>query len=224
MIDNRGGKYKNPRVFTEQGVAMLATIIHTQIATKISIQIMDAFVTMRKYISNSFIEQKFINDQVLKNTEDIKALQESFKKFDEKRVANEIFFDGQIYDAYSKILDIMLDAKEELIIIDNYADKTILDIVKNIKCQVVLISNSHNNFLKTIISKYNSQYSNLKAIYNNSFHDRYFIIDNQKVFHCGTSVNHAGSKTFSINLLEDDLVKKALMDNVSEIILQTNIR
>lgn len=113
-IETRGGKYKNPRVFTEQGVAMLATIIKSNTATEVSIAIMDAFVTMRKYISSNLLEQKYINNQVMKNTEDIKLLQESFKKFDEKRRFSEIYFNGQIYDAYSKILEIFKDAKKTL--------------------------------------------------------------------------------------------------------------
>ena len=122
-IETRGGKYKNPRVFTEQGVMMLATILKSKIATVTTIRIMDAFVLMKKYISNDLLEQKYINNQVFKNTEDIKLLKESFNKLSEKRKDNEIFFNGQIYDAYSKILDIFKIAKKELIIIDSYAEK-----------------------------------------------------------------------------------------------------
>ena len=88
-IEKRGRKYKNTRAFTEQGVAMLATILKSKIATKVSIEIMDAFVSMRKYISSNLLEQKYINNQVMKNTEDIKLLQTSFSKFEEKRKTNE---------------------------------------------------------------------------------------------------------------------------------------
>ena len=116
-IERRGGRYKNPRVFTEQGVAMLATILKSKVATNISIQIMDAFVAMRKYISSNLLEQKYINNQVMKNTEDIKILQESFSKFEEKRKVNEIYFNGQIYDSYSKIYEIFNSTKNKLLII-----------------------------------------------------------------------------------------------------------
>ncbi|MBQ2873506.1 MAG: ORF6N domain-containing protein [Bacilli bacterium] len=92
-----------PRVFTEQGVAMLATIIKSKIATEISINIMDAFVAMKKYISSDLLEQKYINNQVLKNTEDIKILQESFNKIKD---TDGLFFKDQIYDSYSLLLDI----------------------------------------------------------------------------------------------------------------------
>ena len=80
-----GGRRYKIRVFTEQGVAMLATILHTKVATQISIAIMDAFVAMKKYISSNLLQQRYINNQVLKNTEDIKLLQESFQRFEEKK-------------------------------------------------------------------------------------------------------------------------------------------
>lgn len=109
--NNYGGIRKLPYAFTEQGVAMLATVIRTEVAEEISIKIMDAFVAMRKYIGSNLIEQKYINNQVKKNTEDIKLLQYSFSKFEEKRKVNEIYFNGQIYDAYSKIYEIFNEAK-----------------------------------------------------------------------------------------------------------------
>ena len=217
-IETRGGKYKNPRVFTEQGVAMLATILKTSVAIKTSIQIMDAFVAMRKYISNDLIRQDYIKDTLLRHDNEIKLLQESFNKFEEKRKVNEIYFNGQIYDAYSKILDIMITAKNELIVIDNYADKTLLDIFRRINCQVVLLTKKTNDLLKADLLKYNKQYNNLKVVYNDDFHDRYFIIDRINIYHCGTSVNYAGSKTFSINLLEDKIVKEALIKNIEKLI------
>ena len=98
-----GGRRYAIRVFTEQGVAMLATILKSKVATKISINIMDAFVAMRKFISNNLLEQRYINNLVIEHDSQIKLLQDSFQKFEEKKEVNEIYFDGQIYDAYSKI-------------------------------------------------------------------------------------------------------------------------
>ena len=108
--NNYGGVRKLPYVFTEQGVAMLATVLRTEVASKMSVAIMRAFVVMRKYISSNLIQQKYINNQVLKNTEEIKILQESFQKFEEKKKVNEIYFNGQIFDAYSKIQEIFKSA------------------------------------------------------------------------------------------------------------------
>ncbi len=217
-IETRGGKYKNPRVFTEQGVAMLATILKSAIATQVSIAIMDAFVIMRKYISNDLIQQKYINNLVIKHDEDIKLLQESFNKFEEKKKNNEIYFNGQIYDAYSKIIDILKEAYNNIIIIDNYADKFVLDMIRNIKTNVIIIC-KNNGLLKQIdINKYQKQYNNLKVFYSNDFHDRYIILDQKEIYHCGASLNYAGSKTFSINKLEDKIVKSSLIKYVLAII------
>ncbi len=134
-----------------------------------------------------------------------------------KRKVNEIYFSGQIYDAYSKIKDILKEAKKDIIIIDAYADKVVLDIIKNIKVSVTLIVKTKKLLTSLDISKYNSQYNNLTIKYNDSFHDRYFILDKDKVYHCGTSINRIGSKTFCINVIEDDLIKKALLNKIKKL-------
>ena len=130
---------------------------------------------------------------------------------------NTIFFEGQIYDAYSKLLDIMNKAKHHLTIIDSYADKTTLDIIAKLNCPVLLIT-KNNNLLKPVdLKKYNDQYHNLTIIYNNSFHDRYLLLDNEAIYHCGTSLNHAGRRTFSINKLEDLDIIKLLLAKINTI-------
>ena len=217
--ETRGGRYKNPRVFTEEGVAMLATILHTPVAIEMSIKIMDAFVLMRKYISSNLIEQKYINNIVLENQNNIRILQEQLRKFEDKKIVNEIYFDGQIYDAYSKIIDIFNMAKNELVIIDAYADKKVLDMIRILKAKVILITKNNTGLLSKLdIEKYNSQYNNLTIKYTNKFHDRYFILDKNIVYHCGSSINHAGSKTFSINLLEDEIVKESIINHINMIL------
>ena len=210
------GKYSKylPYVFTEQGVAMLATILRTSVASKMSVAIMRAFVVMRKYISTNLIEQKYINNQVMKNTEDIKLLQASFQKFEEKTEVNTIFFDGQIFDAYSKIQDIFKKVNKKLIIVDSYADNTLLDIVKRLNVEVVIITKKNNLLTKQDLLKYNKQYHNLIVFYSDKFHDRYFVINNEIVYHCGTSINRIGYRTFSINLVSDADVANLLIDKV----------
>ena len=213
----RGGRRYNMMVFTEQGVAMLATILKSNIATKVSIRIMDAFVAMRHYIGNNEYRLSNVEAKVLEHDNDIKLLQESFQKFEEKKVINEIYFNGQIYDAYSKIIDIFKEAREELIIIDGYSDKTVLDMIKELTCKIILITKKNSNLKGLDIEKYNTQYHNLNIIYNDTFHDRYFIIDKEIIYHSGTSINHAGSRTFSVNILEDELVKETLLNKIEEI-------
>jgi len=197
--ETRGGKYKNPRVFTEQGVAMLATILKSKIATQVSIQIMDAFVAMRKYISNNLMEQKYINNMVLKHDNDIKLIQETFDKFKTKN--NHIYFDGQIYDAYSLLLDIFESSKESIIIIDNYTDKKLLDLLSKTKKKIKVYSKNMNDEL---IKKYQSQYDNVEIIKNDLFHDRFIIIDNKVLYHCGASFKELGNKCFGINKVVDE--------------------
>ena len=214
---SHGGRRYATRVFTEQGVAMLATVLKTKVATEISIQIMDAFVAMRKYISNNLLEQKHINNIVLEHDCQIKLLQDSFQKLEEKKKVNEIYFNGQIYDAYSKIQEIFNSANKKIIIIDAYADNTILDIIKRLKIEVTIITKPNNLLTEQDIAKYNKQYNNLQVYYNNTFHDRYFILDDEIIYHCGASINRIGYKTFSITLIGDEDVKSALIEKIKKI-------
>ena len=217
IATSKGGSRKGHSVFTEQGVAMLATILKSKIATQVSIAIMDAFVAMRKYISSNFIEQKYINNMVLEHDSKIKLLQHSFDKLEEKQKINDIYFDGQIYDAYSKIFDIFKHTKKELIIIDSYADNTILDIIKRLNIKVTIITRKNNLLTVQDIEKYNKQYHNLTVKFDSTFHDRYFILDNKTIYHCGASINRIGYKTFSITLIKDELVTNVLINRVKEI-------
>ena len=205
------GKYSKylPRVFTEQGVAMLATVLKTKVAEEVSIKIMDAFVLMRKYISNNLIEQKYINNLVLEDHDKIKALEQSFSKMNEKN--NHLFFDGQIYDAYSLLIDIFNKSKEEIIIIDNYIDKHILDILSKTEKKVKIITNKYNN---QDYEKYREQYNNVELIINNTFHGRFIIIDKRILYHSGASFKDLGNKCFEISKIEDDDIVERLLDRL----------
>ena len=195
-----------PHVFTEQGVSMLSSVLRTETASKVSVNIMRAFVSMRHYLNNNLIEQKYINKLVLEDHERLNLI---FSKFDKD--SEYLYLPGQIYDAYSKVLDIFKESKEELIIIDSYADKNLLDIIKELKVKVIIITKENNKLSKLNIEKYNKQYNNLKVIYDDTFHDRYFILDKEVIYHCGASINGIGKKTFSINKIEDDIIKETLL-------------
>ena len=205
-IDLRGGKYKNPRVFTEQGVAMLSTILKSKVAVQVSINIMDAFVEMRKYISTNLIEQKYINELVLKDSKRIDILEETFDGFKEKN--NHIFFEGQIYDSYSLMLDIFNKSKNEIVIIDNYVDKSLFDILCKTNKEIIVITNKYDtdDYLK-----YKKEYSNIKLIINNTIHDRFIIIDRVLLYHCGSSFKDLGNKCFCVSrILDEDYLIKLL--------------
>ena len=193
-----GGIRKMPYVFTEQGVAMLATVLRTEVASVVSINIMRAFVEMRKYISTSLIEQKYINNLVLEHDEKIKIIEETFNSFEGKN--NHLFFKGQMYDAYSLMIDIFNKSKKEIIIIDNYIDKNILDILRGTNKKIIVVTNQYNN--KDYL-KYISQYNNINLIINNDFHDRFIIIDRKTLYHCGASFKDLGTKCFEITKMND---------------------
>lgn len=187
---------------------MLASVLRTSIAAEVSIAIMRAFVSMRHFIlENKDIYKSLnnINNKLIEHDEKINYL---FATFDKKE---QLFFPGETYDAYSEITNILKETKKELIIIDSYADKNLLDFVRNIKANIILITSDKVKISTLEIEKFNKQYNNLKVIKNNTFHDRYFIIDQQKFLHIGTSLNYAGDKVFTINKLEDKIVKDSLL-------------
>ena len=195
---------------------MLATVLRTDVAEKVSVRIMDAFVAMRHYIGNNEFRLSNVETKVLEHDNEIKLIKEAFNKFDDKERVNEIYYKGQIYDAYSRIIDILGEARTEIIIIDRYVDKMVLDMIRNLKVKVVLITKEDNKLSKLDISKYNDEYDNLKVIYSDDYHDRYFILDRKIIYHCGTSINNAGSRLFSINMLTDKFVINSLLDKVRE--------
>lgn len=210
----RGGNRYLPYVFTEYGIIMLSGLLKSSIAIEVNIKVIAAFINMRKYISTNLLEQKYINNQVFKNTEDIKLLQESFDKFKETKKTNEIYFNGQIYDAYSKIQEIFNEAKKDIIVIDAYTDYTILDIIKRLNVSVTIITKENNLLTKQDIEKYNKQYNNFSVTYDNTFHDRYFILDKNIVYHRGASINRIGYKTFSVTLISDNDICKMLLKKI----------
>ena len=222
LNNNYGGVRKLPYVFTEEGVAMLAAVLRTKVASCVSISIMRAFVAMRHYIGGSLIEQKYINDMVISHDSKIKKIEDVLNKFDEKEKINEVYFNGQTYDAYSRIIDIMKKAKKEIIIIDSYVDKTILDMISKIDINIILVTRENSKLSKLDIDKYNNEYHNLEVIYNDTFHDRYIVIDNGIIYHIGASINHAGKRTFSINLLKDTFVINNLYNKILEVLKNIN--
>ena len=163
---------------------MLSSVLHTENAVKVSIQIINAFVAMRKYISSNLLNQNYINSLVLENQkmiltdhnlvienkEKIKALEETFKQFEEKKKVNDIYFDGQIYDAYSKVLEIFKEAKTKLTIIDSYADNTMLNMISRLDVDVLLIAGP-KLLTQQDINTYNQQYNNLIVKYDTTFCD-----------------------------------------------------
>ena len=198
-----GGVRKLPYVFTEQGVAMLSSVLRTEVAEQVSIKIMDAFVKMRHYIVN---ENYRLNNVETKLLEHDTKINEIFNQF--KTNNNHIFFEGEIYDAYSLLIDILKKAEKEIIIIDNYAGKQLFDILKEIKINIKVVT---KNIDEISYKKYNEQYENIEIINNDKFHDRFIIIDKKILYHSGSSFKDIGKKCFGINKIEDSSYLKNIL-------------
>lgn len=208
-----------PYAFTEQGVAMIATVLRTKVAEEVSIRIMDAFVNMRHLIienKNIYKSIDIINNKLVEHDKNFEYL---FSKFDKHE---QLFLKGEEYDAYSSFISVFKEANKELIVVDSYADNTFLDIIRKFKCHVILITKNSDRLTDMDISKYNKQYNNLKVIRNNDFHDRYFIVDKKEIYQSGTSINNAGEKIFSINIIGDVFMKKRLIEYINSLINKTN--
>ena len=228
-LKNGRGEHRKylPYVFTEYGIVMLAGILKSDVAIKMSLRIVDTFITMRRYINTNLIEQRTTNKLVLEydkrisNTEtkiieldnNVKLLQESFNKLNTKESNNHIFYEGQIYDAYSLLIDILSKVKKEIIIIDNYAGKKLFDIIKNIDVKVKIYTENIDNISK---EKYEKQYNNLEIINTNIFHDRFIIIDNKVLYHSGASFKDLGKKCFAITKIEDNSILKELLNKLKK--------
>ena len=204
-----------PYVFTEQGIAMLSALLKSDVAVRVSINIMKAFIEMRKFL--------MINGQIFERLSSVEnKLLEHDKKIDkvfnslqlEENIKQRIFFDGQIYDAYSLIIDIIKKAKKKILIIDNYIDDSVLKMLtkKNNNVEVVILTSDKSNIQKIDIQKFNKEYPLLKIGKTNKFHDRFIIIDNKEMYHLGASIKDLGKKCFGINKIEDlDIIKKILV-------------
>ena len=217
LEENTGrGKHRKylPYVFTEQGIAMLSGLLKNDIAIQVSINIMNAFVEMRKFLA--------VNGQLFDRLTNVEyKLLEHDKKFDkvfnslqlEKNIKQRIFFEGQIYDAYRLIIDIIKKANKKILIIDNYIDDSVLKMLakKNKTVEVVILTSEKSNIEKMDIQKFNKEYPILKVSKTNKFHDRFIVIDNKEMYHLGASIKDLGKKCFGINKIEDtDIINKII--------------
>ena len=208
LNENGRGQHRKylPYVFTEQGIAMLSALLKSDVAVSVSVNIMKAFIEMRKFL--------MLNGQVFERLTSVEhKLLEHDKKFDEvfnqlqleENIKQRIFFDGQIYDAYSIIIDIIKKANKKILIIDNYIDDSVLKMLtkKKNNVEVDILTSNKSNIQNVDIQKFNKEYTILKVARTNKFHDRFIIIDNKEMYYLGTSIKDLGKKCFGINKIED---------------------
>ena len=218
VISSWGGSRARPYAFTEQGVAMLSSVLRSETAVLVSIRIMDAFVAMRKAIASfapmlmrlDVIERRQIADQArndanqVRNEERFKLILDAMQ--DKRFPPQKVFYDGQIYDAFEQMKKFVRMARQELIVIDPYFADSVLPLVaqKRPGVQVLVVKNSRNKLLHAVdVAQFNAQYANsLTVKVSDKFHDRFLVIDKTVLIHVGASLNHLGKKCFAFSSMD----------------------
>lgn len=216
ILEKGRGKHRKylPYVFTEQGVAMLSGVLKSETAVKMSIQIISAFVAMRKFIINNAqifqridtVERRQLKHE-METDEKFERVFDALQK-DELNPKQGIFFDGQIFDAYKFVSDLIRKAEKSIVLIDNYVDDTVLNLFTKKKKNVTVIiytGNISKAFI-TDLKKFNEQYPKIEVTEFKHSHDRFMIIDNEDVYHFGASLKDLGKKWFAFSKFD----KKAL--------------
>lgn len=208
--DNYGGRRYLPYVFTEQGIAMLSAVLRSNVAIQVSIKIMNTFVEMRRFMASNSLILNRINEIEVKQLIYKKDTDEKFDKVfqyisEHVEVSQKIFFEGQIYDAFSLLTELISKAEKEITLIDNYVDVGTLNILakkqENVKVQIYTVKRTRLS--QADINNFNQQYPALSVNYTEEFHDRFLIVDGNLAYHVGASLKDAGKKCFAINRIED---------------------
>ena len=207
-----------PYVFTEQGIIMLSSLLKSEIAIKVSVKIVEAFVRMRHYLRGNGQLFERVTTLEYQQIENNKKFDLVFDKLQEKQIENQrIFYDGQIYDAYSLIIDIIKRAESKITIIDNYIDDSVLKMLSKKKenVEVVILTSNKCNIQNIDIQKFNKQYPTLKVAKTDKFHDRFIILDEKELYHIGASIKDLGKKCFAINRIENNDITKVIEKYIS---------
>lgn len=211
----------NPYAFTEQGVAMLSAVLRSAVAIEVSIQIMNAFVQMRKTIGNNLSLLQLSEDFKQHKLETDSKFEQVFKALEAPEIEHKqgVFFNGQTYDAYDFINTLIKIAKQQIILIDNYIDDTVITQLtkKKKNVEVLLLSKTLSKKLQLDIEKANTQYPTFTAIPFAESHDRFLILDQKEVYHIGASLKDLGKKWFAFSKLEISSV--TILNQIKELIL-----
>lgn len=203
---NYGGRRYLPYVFSEQGIAMLASVLRSDVAVKVSIEIMNAFVEMRRMlISNASLFHRLDNIE-LKQLQADQKFEEIFKAMESDKLHSEkgIFYNGQVFDAYAFISDIIRSAKTSILLFDNYVDDTVLTLLgkRSANVTATIYSKNISNQLRLDMQRYNSQYPPIEIEIFSDAHDRFLIIDDTELYHIGASLKDLGKKWFAFSRMD----------------------
>lgn len=222
--DGRGGRRYMPYAFTEQGISMLSAILRSDVAINVSIGIMRAFVEMRKFLATNSLILNRVEELEVKQLEYQKSTDERFDRVfqyieDHAESEQKIFFDGQIYDAFSLVTTIIQKAKSDIILIDGYVDVNTLNILakKNSGVDVTIFTYASAPLTKKDVENFNAQYPKLTVKKTQVFHDRFIILDGKTVYHIGASIKDAGKKCFGISLINDSSIVLDILNRLKTI-------
>jgi hypothetical protein len=206
---SKGGRRYLPYAFTEQGVAMLSAILHSKTAINTSIQIINAFVNMRRFISsNRSISNRLehVEQKQIEYNSNFKKIFTIIDNKENKLKDQGIFFNGEIFDSYKFVVELLKSAKISIILIDNYIDESILTLFTKINKKIkVKIYTNITDKTNLDVNKYNSQYNNIKLIDFKKSHDRFLIIDNKEIYHIGASLKDLGKRWFAFSKIDLDI-------------------
>ena len=194
-----------PFVFTEQGVATLSSVLTSKIAVDIHINIMRAFVNMRKFISNNALAFQRLDLLEQKQFHTDSKIEQILNALENKTVKPKegIFYDGQIYDAYAFVNDLLKSAKNEILLIDNYIDDTVFTLFSKYQnLNIKIYTQTITKQLHLDYQKYKSQYNNIQLQEFKKAHDRFLITDNKEIYHIGVSLKDLGKKWFAFSKFE----------------------
>ncbi|MGV8963434.1 MAG: ORF6N domain-containing protein [Candidatus Saccharimonadaceae bacterium] len=207
----RGGRRYLAYMFTEQGIAMLSVVLRSEIAVKVSIEIMNAFVEMRKILIRNAALLSRVDKIELKQIEADGKFEEIFRALDSGKLQSEkgIFYDGQIFDAYKFISDIIRGAQKSIVLIDNYVDDTVLTLLgkREKSVSATIYTKSISNQLHLDVQRYNSQYQSIEMHTFAHAHDRFLIIDGTELYHIGASLKDLGKKWFAFSKMDAEVGK-----------------
>ncbi|MBO7462146.1 MAG: ORF6N domain-containing protein [Bacteroidales bacterium] len=207
-----------PYAFTEQGVAMLSSVLKSKEAVDVNIRIMRAFVQMRHFLQNNaeiFTEMNYIKQQLLDTNihqkESDKRIDELFARMDKYAIDDTqgIFFQGQIFDAYAKFENFIAQAQKSIVLIDNYIDLSVLERLtkKRSGIPITIYTSAQSKITQQDIQSFNAQYPLLDVKYTSTIHDRFLIIDNQVLYHIGASLKDLGKKCFAFDVFDSSFIK-----------------
>ena len=213
-----------PYAFTEQGCAMLSSVLRSETAIQVSIKIMDAFVAMRHFLQNNaqvFAELKSVRQHQIETdiqlNETNRRIDELFDRMDKFAIDDTqgIFFQGQIFDAYAKFESFLQAATHDIVLIDNYVDLSVLERLskKQPNVNVTIYTHPNTHLTAQDVQTFNAQYPTLTLRHTSAMHDRFLIIDNSIFYHIGASLKDLGKKCFAFEILDSALIG-AIMSNL----------